>query len=94
MCIGVLTVDCLFPESLSLKDKRHALASLTERARRTFNVAVAEVEFQDQWQRSRLAFVLVNTNWRMLQSTMSKLGEFLERDRRVEVLAVESRQLA
>jgi len=91
--VGLLLLDCYIPESQSLKDKRRILASLSERLRRQFNIAIAEVEFQDQWQRSRLAIVLVNTNWRMLQSSMSKLTEYVDRDRRVEITNTETRQL-
>jgi uncharacterized protein YlxP (DUF503 family) len=51
------------------------------------------VEYQDQWQRAQMAIVLVNTNWRMLQSSMSKLTEYIDRDRRVEITNTETRQL-
>ena len=93
MTVGLLLLDCYIPESQSLKDKRRILTSLSERLRRQFNIAIAEVEFQDQWQRARLAIVLVNTNWRMLQSSMSKLTEYVDRDRRVEITNTETRQL-
>ena len=93
MSVGLLLLDCYIPESRSLKDKRRILTSLTERLRRRFNIAIAEVEYQDQWQRAQLAVVLVNTNWRMLQSTTSKLIEYVDRDRRVEVTNTETRQL-
>jgi uncharacterized protein YlxP (DUF503 family) len=93
MTVGLLELDCYMPESQSLKDKRRILTSLSERLRRQFNIAIAEVEYQDQWQRARLAIVLVNTNWRMLQSSMSKLTEYIDRDRRVEVTRTETRQL-
>jgi len=91
--VGLLLLDCYIPESQSLKDKRRILSSLSERLRRQFNIAIAEVEFQDQWQRARLAVVLVNTNWRMLQSSMSKLTEYVDRDRRVEITNTETQQL-
>jgi len=91
--VGLLLLDCYIPESQSLKDKRRILSSLSERLRRQFNIAIAEVEYQDQWQRAQLAIVLVNTNWRMLQSSMSKLTEYVDRDRRVEVTNTETRQL-
>jgi len=93
MSVGLLLLDCYIPESRSLKDKRRILTSLSERLRRQFNIAIAEVEYQDQWQRAQLAVVLVNTNWRMLQSTSSKLIEYVDRDRRVEVTKTETRQL-
>ncbi len=93
MSVGLLLLDCYMPESQSLKDKRRILTSLEERLRRQFNIAVAEVEYQDQWQRAQLAIVMVNTNWRMLQSSMSKLTEYVDRDRRVEITNTETRQL-
>ena len=93
MTVGLLILDCYIPESQSLKDKRRILSSLSERLRRQFNIAIAEVEYQDQWQRAQLAIVLVNTNWRMLQSSMSKLTEYVDRDRRVEITNTETRQL-
>jgi len=91
--VGLLLLDCYISESQSLKDKRSILSSLSERLRRQFNIAIAEVEYQDQWQRAQLAIVLVNTNWRMLQSSMSKLTEYIDRDRRVEITNTETRQL-
>jgi len=91
--VGLLILDCYISESQSLKDKRRILSSLSERLRRQFNIAIAEVEYQDQWQRAQLAIVLVNTNWRMLQSSMSKLTEYIDRDRRVEITNTETRQL-
>jgi hypothetical protein len=93
MSVGLLLLDCYIAESQSLKDKRRILTSLSERLRRQFNIAIAEVEFQDQWQRAQLAIVMVNTNWRMLQSSMSKLTEYIDRDRRVEITNTETRQL-
>jgi uncharacterized protein len=91
--VGLLLLDCYISESQSLKDKRRILSSLSERLRRQFNIAIAEVEYQDQWQRAQLAVVMVNTNWRMLQSSMSKLTEYIDRDRRVEITNTETRQL-
>jgi hypothetical protein len=91
--VGLLLVDCFIPESLSLKDKRHVLRSLTERIRREFNVSICEVEYQDQWQRSRLSVVLANTEWPMARRTLDRVTEFIERDRRLNVLNTEIQQL-
>jgi len=49
--IGILTLELRLPESHSLKDKRHTVKSLKDRLRSRFNVAVAEIDFQDIWQR-------------------------------------------
>lgn len=71
MVIGLLTLDLHFPGARSLKDKRHVLRSLETRLRNRFNVAVAEVEHQDLWQRARLAVVTVNTDHGHLDATLS-----------------------
>lgn len=57
MPVGLLTLDIHIPESRSLKDKRQVLRSLKDRLRRRFNVAVAELEHQDVWQRAVVGVV-------------------------------------
>ncbi|MDE3167332.1 MAG: DUF503 domain-containing protein [Acidobacteriota bacterium] len=57
--IGVLTMELRLEESHSLKEKRHVVQSLKERLRSRFNVAVAEIDHQDVWQRATVAAVTV-----------------------------------
>lgn len=52
MFIGVGRYELFLPDSGSLKDKRQVLRSVGDSVRRRFNVAIAEVEFQDLWQRA------------------------------------------
>lgn len=86
MVIGLLTLDLHFPGARSLKDKRQALRSLETRLRGRFNVAVAEVEHQDLWQRARLAVVSVNTDHGHLDSTLSGATAEACHAREIEVL--------
>jgi len=51
MFVGLLTLELHIAEARSLKDKRQILRSLKDRLRRKFNVAVAELDFQDVWQK-------------------------------------------
>lgn len=44
----------------SLKDKRQVVKSLKDRLRARFNVAVAEIDFQELWQRALVAAVTVS----------------------------------
>ena len=57
--IGVLTLEIVLRDSHSLKDKRHVVKSLKDRLRSKFNVAVAEIDYQDLWQRALVAAVTV-----------------------------------
>ncbi len=58
--IGVLTLELRLENSHSLKDKRHVVQGLKDRLRHKFNVAVAEIDYQDLWQRSAVAAVTVS----------------------------------
>ena len=49
------------PYSQSLKDKRMVLRRVKDRLQK-FNVAVAEIEHQDLWQRAALGIVAISTN--------------------------------
>jgi uncharacterized protein YlxP (DUF503 family) len=86
MMIGTLQVELFIPESFSLKDKRFVLQSLKNKIRSTFNVSVAEVDFQDKWQRACMAFACVSTDRRYIDSMFSKLLNMIDSEGRVEVL--------
>ncbi|HLH39134.1 MAG TPA: DUF503 domain-containing protein [Bryobacteraceae bacterium] len=58
--IGVLILELRLEESHSLKDKRHYLKSLKDRLRGKFNVSVAEIDYQDLWQRGLVAVATVS----------------------------------
>jgi uncharacterized protein len=61
MVVGLLTVDLHIGGARSLKDKRMVVRRVKDRLKK-FNVAVAEVDYQDLWQRSSLAIVTVSTD--------------------------------
>ena len=54
MFIGVARFELFIPDSSSLKDKRHVLRSVTDGVRKKFNVSIAEVAYQDLWQRAAI----------------------------------------
>ncbi len=60
MVIAVLSVELFLPMSASLKDKRMVLRRIKDRLQR-MNLAVAEVEHQDVWQRAGLGIVAIST---------------------------------
>ena len=60
--IGVLTLELRLENSHSLKEKRHVVQSLKDRLRHKFNVAVAEIDYQELWQRSMVAAVTVSSD--------------------------------
>ena len=79
--IGVLTMEIRVDDSHSLKDKRHVIKGLKDRLRHKFNVAVAEIDGQDLWQRSVVAAVTVSADRahseRVLQTVEREASDLL-----------------
>jgi uncharacterized protein len=76
MPVGLLTLELHLPEAHSLKDKRQVLRSLKDRLRKHFNVAVAEMDFQDIWNRSVVGVVtLSNAEQHVEESLQLVLAE-------------------
>jgi len=61
MPVGLLTLELHIEHAQSLKDKRQVLRSLKDRLRAKFNVAVAELEYHDTWQRSVVGIVTISS---------------------------------
>ncbi|MDP6618794.1 MAG: DUF503 domain-containing protein [Nitrospinota bacterium] len=60
MVIGVCTIELRIHGGRSLKEKRRVLRSVKDRIRNRFNVSIAEVDYQDKWQRALLALAAVS----------------------------------
>lgn len=58
--VAILTAELHFPESGSLKNKRHHLRSAKDNLRNRFGASVAEVDHHDLWQRTTLTVACVS----------------------------------
>ncbi|MGB8523482.1 MAG: DUF503 domain-containing protein [Candidatus Acidiferrales bacterium] len=79
MPIGLLTLEIHIAEAQSLKDKRQVLRSLKDRLRAHFNVAVAELEHQDLWQRSKIGVVSISGDGKHLEESLAAVAAESER---------------
>ena len=77
MVVGILQVDLSIPSSDSLKAKRMVLRSVKDRIRKNFNVSIAEVEDNDQWQSAGLAIAIVSNDRRFANRVLSKIVDFI-----------------
>ncbi len=68
--IGLLTLELHLPHAHSLKDKRQVLLRLKDRLRNKFNVAVAELDHQDLWQRATLGVVSISSSDQNLRQVL------------------------
>jgi len=73
MAVGLLTLELHIAEAQSLKDKRQVLRSLKDRLRGTFNVAVAELDFEDTWQRSVVGVVTLANDETHVEELLQKV---------------------
>ena len=78
MVIGLLEIELHLPEARSLKDKRQPLRSILARVRQNHNVSIAEVAHQNEWQRSGLAVVGVNTERASMERTLDGILREIE----------------
>lgn len=86
MVVGMLKVSMVIPENMSLKGKRKVVKSLLSRLRSRFNIAAAEVEDNDLWQRAGLGVTLVGNDRRFINSALDKVLDYLEREPEAEVV--------
>ncbi|MGC2529445.1 MAG: DUF503 domain-containing protein [Candidatus Acidiferrum sp.] len=79
MPVGLLTLELHIPDAQSLKDKRQVLRSLKDKLRREFNVAVAELDHQDVWQRSVVGVVTLSNEEKHLREVLQKVLDEADR---------------
>jgi len=68
--IGYLTLEIRIEAAHSLKDKRQVVRSVKDGLRAHFNVAVAEVDPSDAWQRATLGVVSISASRSYLEGLM------------------------
>ena len=78
MFVGVARLTLQIPDSGSLKSKRQVLRRVTDRVKARFNVAVAEVDDQDLWQKAALALAVVGNDRRHVDEQLEKIIHYVE----------------
>lgn len=91
--IILLTIELVIPGAQSLKDKRSAVRSLTDRIRSKFNASVTEVGFQDKWQRTVLAVCFVGSDKHRLEPNVARIRTICEEAKDVEIVAIDQEWL-
>ena len=78
MVVGLLSVELHIPGATSLKDKRMVVRGIKDRLKK-FNVAVAEIEHHDLWQRAGLGVVTISTTQAHVDRELAAVAEEIER---------------
>ena len=93
MVVGILHLELHVPHAQSLKDRRSVVKSLKEQLRGKWNVATAEVEAGEQWQRASLGIVTVGDDREIVHSTLEQAVAWLRSHPTVELIQVEQELL-
>jgi len=93
MTIGILKLVLFIHDSNSLKERRMVLNSLKARLRKNFNVAVAQIDDEDKWQKATLAVVGVSRDRKNLDSTLSNIVDFVERFHNLDLIDQETEMI-
>ena len=89
MIVGSVLVELHIPQSTSLKAKRSVVNRIKQRIASRFNVSVAEVDYQDLWQRAAIGVAVVGGEKSVVESSLTKVVNLIQSEPSVEVLAVD-----
>ena len=76
--IATLSIHLHIPGCSSLKEKRGYVKPLIARLHREFNVSVAEMDLQDQWQESVIVCAMVGNERGHLESALQNVAKWVE----------------
>ena len=86
MIVGTCLIEVHIFESNSLKEKRHVIKSLLGRLQSRFNISIAEVDNFERWNSSIIGFSCVSNTTSHVQSIISNVIKFIDRDNRLEIV--------
>lgn len=92
--VATLTIHLHIPGCSSLKEKRGFIKPLISRLHREFNISVAEMDLQDQWQEAVITCAMVGNDRAHLESALQNVANWVEShwtdgdiiDQKIEVL--------
>lgn len=86
MFVGMGRYDFLIPGSTSLKDKRRVVNHLVGTMRSKYNIAIAEVDFQDLRQRGTLGVSCVSNSSFHVKKMMQEIKRHLSNHYAIEMI--------
>jgi len=93
MFVGTARAEFHIPGSSSLKAKRSVVQGLKQRIAARYSVSVAEVDFQDLWQRAALGVAVVSGDKHQVDEVLAGVMRLCENEERAILIdfAVEVR---
>jgi len=79
--VGILKIYLRLADNYSLKGKRKLIRPAIAQLQNKFNISVAEVEDQDEWQSAVIGVSLVSGDSRLVQEILSRIIDFIDSGR-------------
>lgn len=89
MIIGILLLDLHVPNAHSLKDRRSVLTSLKGQLRNRFNIAVAEVDTTEKWQRATLGISTLGDHRDHVDGVLDRVTDWLRTSPAIALIRAE-----
>ncbi|MFS0782257.1 DUF503 domain-containing protein [Bacillus sp. 1P06AnD] len=70
--------EAIIYDAHSLKDKRGVMQRILRRLSQKYNVAVAEVDYQDLWQRTKIVIVTVGASHAAAEKELQQALKFVD----------------
>jgi uncharacterized protein YlxP (DUF503 family) len=90
MHAAAVCFDLHVPESRSLKTKRAVIRPIIDGLRSRFHVSVAEVDYQDQWQRAAIGVAVVGSSNTQVREALASVERFVAMAPDIELLDTET----
>lgn len=91
LCYFEIKID--IPTAHSLKEKRGIIKSLVTRSSQTFNISIAEIEYNDIWQTALLGVSIVANDGKIFESTINNLVTFIEKKYPQIIISITSKEV-
>lgn len=88
MHVAAVCFDLHIPHSRSLKTKRAVIRPIIDGLRHRFHVSVAEVDHQNQWQRTAIAVAVVGGSEHQVRDVLDTIERFVYAAADIEVLSI------
>lgn len=80
-------IECMLYEGQSLKAKRSLIKRVIAKLRNDFNVSIAELDFQDLWQRTKFGIVTISNEQiyseKVIQEVLHVIDSYPEMERTI-----------
>lgn len=85
MLVGLCSIELDLHGVSSLKEKRSIIKGLIQRVHNKFNVSIAEVDYQDHWQKAILGVAFVSNENRYIQQVLQQVINYIENSSEAEI---------